>query len=320
MFDVTLPTATTTNHATRELRHLTAALDEAQAQILGGDGERGTADLVDLLDRVLNEIPVAAHDAVLKACREHTLHQVLLEDPYTARAFHKPRGYAGDAVMLDYLYSGLVPPGTSPVGADVFRATTGCATARSVVARRNLLSCAIDRAAENRRRPNVLAVASGHLREAVGSNSLAAGGLGSFLALDQDAESLSVVERDYGSLGVRAVRESVGALLKRRVVFSELDLVYAAGLFDYLDDRTARALVEILFSTLLPGGRLLVANFTPRHQARAYMAWFMDWRLICRDEVGLASLTTGIATSDIAETQLFTDAPGNIAYLELVRR
>src|SRR5215471_14831280 len=38
------------------------------------------------------------------ACQTHPLHRMALEDPFTERAFSKPRGYAGDAVMLDYIY------------------------------------------------------------------------------------------------------------------------------------------------------------------------------------------------------------------------
>lgn len=34
-------------------------------------------------------------------CRQHSLTQFLLQDPLTSRAFTKPRGYAGDAVMMD---------------------------------------------------------------------------------------------------------------------------------------------------------------------------------------------------------------------------
>jgi extracellular factor (EF) 3-hydroxypalmitic acid methyl ester biosynthesis protein len=37
--------------------------------------------------------------------REHRLHQLLLEEPFTRRAFYKPRGYAGDAATLDYVYA-----------------------------------------------------------------------------------------------------------------------------------------------------------------------------------------------------------------------
>lgn len=37
-------------------------------------------------------------------CLSHFLRGLLHQDPFTYRAFSKPRGYAGDAVMTDYIY------------------------------------------------------------------------------------------------------------------------------------------------------------------------------------------------------------------------
>src|SRR6185369_13041245 len=36
--------------------------------------------------------------------RSHELWDVFCQDPLTRRAFEKPRGYAGDAVMMDFVY------------------------------------------------------------------------------------------------------------------------------------------------------------------------------------------------------------------------
>src|SRR5947209_16410808 len=38
-------------------------------------------------------------------CRQHPLMKLLQHDPLTWRAFTKPRGYAGDAVMMDLVYA-----------------------------------------------------------------------------------------------------------------------------------------------------------------------------------------------------------------------
>ena len=41
------------------------------------------------------------------ACQDHPIAKIVLEDPedpYVRRAFDKPRGYAGDAIMLDFIY------------------------------------------------------------------------------------------------------------------------------------------------------------------------------------------------------------------------
>ena len=298
---------------------LTSVLDLACHRIFAGEARVAATDLLELFDRLFREASPAEQALVIQTCREHRLHELLLEDPYTARAFQKPRGYAGDAVMLDYMYSGNPPLGTSPIGAAIFAVTAGCAAAQSVVARRDLLRALIDRAAERSARPNILAVACGHLREAAASVAVREGRASGIIALDQDAESLAVVERVHARDGVRTLRESVGGLLKGRVTFADLDLAYAAGLYDYLDDRTAAALTGKLFAMLRPGGSLVVANFTPGHQARGYMTTFMDWRLICRDEAALDALALALPPAAVAGKRTFTDSAGNIAYLELVR-
>src|SRR5688500_18766448 len=71
--------------------------------------------------------PLVAHapEALLKtrafpAMRRHAVFNLLLEDPHTSRAYWKPRGYAGDAVMMDFMYDQQVPAGTSRIGCAIF--------------------------------------------------------------------------------------------------------------------------------------------------------------------------------------------------------
>src|SRR5262249_11943579 len=130
------------------------------------------------------------------ACRRHPLHGLLLQDLYTRRAFERPRGYAGDAAMLDYIYSGDPPDGTTPLGGEVFRVTAGDSIAQSVVARRDLLAARIDTTAAWQERPVILSVGCGHLREAQVARAVRPGWGGTLYALDQDEASLAVVKRE----------------------------------------------------------------------------------------------------------------------------
>jgi hypothetical protein len=256
---------------------------------------------------------------VAPACRRHPLHALLLQDPYTRRAFEKPRGYAGDAVMLDFVYSGAAPAGTTDLGREVFRSTAGSPNGRSVVARRDRLAELIDEAAEARREPAILSVGCGHLREAQQARSAQTGWGGRFQALDQDAESLAVVQRQQGGNGVRTVHSSIGPLVRGRSGIEGQDLVYAAGLFDYLSDTLAAGLLRALYSMLQPGGRLLVANFTPESHGRGYMEACMDWWLVYRDEGRMEALAAAGASAGASRSSIYGDGGGNIVYLELTR-
>ena len=107
--------------------------------------------------------------AAIAECRRHPLLNQLHEDPFTRRAFAKPRGYAGDAVMLDYVYGReeLWPePVATPLGRAIFRYTTLAPAAEGVRARRGFMADLLDRLAETIGHPHVLSVAAGHLREA----------------------------------------------------------------------------------------------------------------------------------------------------------
>jgi SAM-dependent methyltransferase len=300
------------------LAALEEVLDHAGEALRAGDDD-ATDRLVERLDRLVDRAgSAAARTALSMACRRHPTHALLLEDPYTRRAYDKPRGYAGDAVMLDHVYDGRVPEGTSEIGAAVFRTTTSCSTARSVVVRREVLARRLDEVADRVIAPRVVSIAAGQLREAQRARAVLEGRLGSFLAIDQDRDSLDEIARSTGPGHVTTLRESVGAILKGRVPLACIDLAYAAGLLDYLDDRTAQALVGVLAQSLSAGGRLLVANFTRGHHARGYMELVMDWVLVRRDAEDLEALVRDLPID--ASIERWTDRDGNVAYLELVRR
>ena len=61
------------------------------------------------------------------------------------------------------------------------------------------------------------------------------------------------------------------------------DLIYCAGLFDYLADETCRAVVELLYRNLRPGGLVVVANMKDDKPFRNFIEFVLDWHLIYRD-------------------------------------
>jgi extracellular factor (EF) 3-hydroxypalmitic acid methyl ester biosynthesis protein len=116
------------------------------------------------------------------------------------------------------------------------------------------------------------------------------------------------------------VRGSVRGVLAGKVAYKDLDLAYAAGLYDYLADPVAIQLTARLFAMLRPGGRLLVPNFNQSLRDMAYLEAFMDWWLIYRDDGDMARLLGAIPESEIAGERLFRDRHGNITFLEVTRR
>ena len=252
--------------------------------------------------------------------RQHPLLGLLHQDPYSHRGYAKPRGYAGDAVLLDYLYHAQVPAGTTPAGAGVFGQTVTSSGGLAVVWRARYLGGQLDAvAARHPGKAQVLSLACGHLREANFSRALADGGVAALHAWDQDAESLAVVQKDYGHLSVQSALVVVKALLKGERSLSGLHLAYAAGLYDYLPDPVAVALTARLFAMLAPGGKLIVPNFLPSQPARGYMESAMDWHLIYRTSEQIQSLAAALPAAQVASQGYFEDPYGAVGYVEVVK-
>jgi extracellular factor (EF) 3-hydroxypalmitic acid methyl ester biosynthesis protein len=68
------------------------------------------------------------------------------------------------------------------------------------------------------------------------------------------------------------------------------DLLLCPGIFDYLDDEEAAAMLRLFYGTLAPGGRMTVFQFAPHNPSRALMEWIANWYLIYRDEAQFRSV------------------------------
>jgi hypothetical protein len=122
-----------------------ALLDEAANRLKNGEVFGAYRLLGEPLSSLRDD--AAAHglgESFTAAARGHRLFEIVQQDPYTRRAFQKPRGYAGDAVMLDYVYGGVPPACTSAISRTCFSATTRGPRGLSVLYRRCLLRAYLD--------------------------------------------------------------------------------------------------------------------------------------------------------------------------------
>jgi extracellular factor (EF) 3-hydroxypalmitic acid methyl ester biosynthesis protein len=91
------------------------------------------------------------------------------------------------------------------------------------------------------------------------------------------------------------------------------------GLYDYLPDGVAERLTEFLYSILEPGGRLLIANYTPEMELTAFIEMFMQWDLIYRDLRQMRQLARRIPLADPSLLAVKQLAGRMILVLELTR-
>ncbi|HYW80967.1 MAG TPA: hypothetical protein VE890_15410, partial [Thermoguttaceae bacterium] len=160
-------------------------------------------------------------------CRRHGLKGLFHQDPFTRRAFNKPRNYPGDAELIDYIYGPeehWPAPEASPLGQCVFNYTIGSPAPEGVRARRGYMADAIDRLAAATPGPHVLSIAAGHLREANLSSAVKRKKLGRLVALDNDPISLEEVRRCYSRYDVETVHDGIRRLLTGQADLGSFDL------------------------------------------------------------------------------------------------
>ena len=293
-----------------------AALDEFETAI----SSTGLSSGLDALRRRLAiERQRQSPESWRTCCEEvvgHPALHTLLQDPYSRDARRKPSGYPGDARTLDYVYlRSYGDQAVSEAGQALFALTTGVPIASAVRDRcRRLADHIADDAARHR---TVVSVACGHAREL----DLIPAGLTAeirFWGIDHDEQSVASARRrrpgDCFEVG------SVRALLQGIRRLPPGDLVYASGLFDYLDDRLAVALLKRMFQAVAPGGRVIVANLTPANDEIAYMEAVMDWWMCYRDQAALLDVARSAGLTDREHhVTAHTTSDGRVAWLQIDR-
>jgi hypothetical protein len=301
-----------------------ALLDDVYEKISRRQIEEGMNELLPgLKARRMTSSP-RDWNKLVEACLAHPLRNLLHQDPFTWRAYSKPRGYAGDAMLLDFIYGREegwpIPDGTSEIGRMVFEYTTRSAACDGVRGRRGFIADLLDKLVEEVRLPHVLSLAAGHLREAQLCSAVKRRKLGRFVALDADAESLKEVERCYGRFGVEAFVAPIRKLLSHKVQLGTFDVAYSTGLFDYLQLNTAQRLTWVLFQMLRPGGKLLVANFLPGIPDFGYMESYMDWKLVYRTRLDMMEISACIPQAQIRDIRIFAEENQNIIFLQVTKQ
>lgn len=306
---------------------MTELLDHVESELLV---KEKIGEALDLLGKRLNEMRgKASFDSwkqMISNCYpQHSISRILFQDPLTRRAFQKPRGYAGDAIMMDLVYATESQLGLSTdeslteFGRNLHSHVLQFSACKAVRSRKQLIAKTIDEVASKINKPRILSVACGHLREAENSKTVLEGRIGRFIALDQDIESLQCVKSKFTSYGVEPIHASVKDILLGKFDFSDFDLIYSAGLYDYLKDPVAISLTRILFEKLSPGGRMLIANFLPNHQTVGYMEACMDWWLIYRDKVQMKELLSSIHEERVKNTIVYEDVDQSVVYLDVLK-
>lgn len=296
---------------------------------------QGIDSFIERFEQIVAELPENLRP-VHRLHFRRQLHPLILCSPFAYRAFHKPLGYAGDYEMVAMM---LRPPYE---GCTLFaklmnvwllnQAPVAAHRHRIQYLQRKLTEEAL-RIRQLGRIGRVYNLACGPahevetlLREQPLVNAL------QFRLVDFNPEtldhvqkSLTAAKRDKArTTALEFERRAVQSLIKESVramgrgTGHRYDVVYCAGLFDYLSDAVCNRVLAVLYDMLAPDGLLVATNVTDvmnrSHPFRHSLDYVLDWHLIYRSGPELRALCPMCPDS---ETTVIADETGVNVFLEV---
>ncbi len=260
------------------------------------------------LTQLVSGLPEEHHTAYRNYYKAE-LHHLALHSPFMKRAYSKPLGYAGDYEMMNMLYRDHAE-GDSLFGQALNLYATQEPAAQANINRLQYLGDKIRAAIEARGHVRLASIGCGPARElaALLDKSPELGRYLDVALIDQEERVLVYCERTLSPLAVktgvklRFIRESVRRLLtakKLKDTLGECDLIYSAGLFDYLNVRSFSALLSGLYDALGPSGHLCVGNVALHNPTRYFMEYALDWFLIHRSPAELVEFANALKPAPI---------------------
>jgi len=269
--------------------------------------------------------------SVHKSYARRELHPIMLCSPFLYRTYTKPLGYAGDYEMVNMMLRNPYE------GSSAFAKLLNFAllSTAPVVAHRNRIDYLVTKLrAECARRVSlgktrIFNLACGpavevqrFLRECEESD------LAEIDLLDFNAETLEYTRERIREASMAGGRETKVGYFQRSVhqllraatqggedEFTGYDIVYCAGLFDYLSQRVCARLVELFCTMVKPGGVVIVTNVSDRNPSKAWMEYLVEWNLIYRGRPEMEDLIPD--KFPVRKTTILEDATGVNLFLEI---
>ena len=258
--------------------------------------------------------------------------------PMYQRAFDKPLGYAGDFRLIEMYFSDNLS-GENLYPQFLQYLAQRYPLGKAVRSREGLMRRIIRETIETTASSRIVSLACGPaielknlLNEFPSSNHST-----EFVIVDQDEQAMHFAHNALsrallspGSAVAQRVRLnglhiSVKQILRpsdeteAEVINSSLgnaDLIYAAGLYDYLPETVAVALTKSLYDHLRPGGRLFIGNLKECPVSSWIMEYVLSWHLQYRTEETMENLAAPLVAKG-AESRVTLDDTQLCVFLEV---
>ncbi len=232
------------------------------------------------------------------------------------RSAFQPHGYAGDFRIIEWIYELEATLGQRDDQPGIVNcldyAFSQINSTRALWARRERLRRIVEEELERVPTLRILDVACGGSRYVADAAATCDPARLHLTCVDQDASAIRFVERRFEALGLKSFSAHCGPLKELAQVTRDrrYDLVFSAGLFDYLDDGTARGLLSQFASLLNPGGLIAISNYHPDDDTAFLKKIAVNWDLIFRTEADLLRIMPKGMTGETERS-----SEGSLAFL-----
>jgi extracellular factor (EF) 3-hydroxypalmitic acid methyl ester biosynthesis protein len=313
--------------------------------------------LADKLGEITLDFDQRQKDGHQKYVRETKYYEIVQEAHFYWRIMNKPEGYAGDAEMMNLIYRNQ-PEGATPFGMLLHKDAVSSEACQAVRNRRDLLKKGIAGTGGGK----ILSVAAGPamemqdiLTEDQSDDTFYCH------AFDHDIKTIQNVYKSFQDARFKYLLGNAFHLIKGRFkvavprkyainycnpkgdfsgvnrlftpikyTFETLqtenyDLVYSAGLFDYIktfqtdNTKGTIALTANLFNLVKPGGSLIIGNFSPANprNLRFMMEYINDWHLIHRTKEEMLDFARSIPEREIRSMEILEEPLGINYFLKI---
>jgi hypothetical protein len=238
----------------------------------------------------------------------------MYQSAYAHRAYYKPRGYAGDFEMMKIVYNNE-RRGKTLFGKSMEHYFVSVPEAQAVRNRAVYLSQKLKGVLETRESCRIMSLACGpamEIQNLMKEQPSLFHEKAEIHLVDQDLEALKRCQKDIHDLSrqnnistkFQFHSWAVKNIIETGSPIKEIDLVYSAGLFDYLSDPVAQYAARQLIQALRSNGHVVIGNFNTSAPNRFGMSLVTDWNLIYRTEDDLKDLFAPVARANIEQEPL----------------
>ena len=304
----------------------------------------------------INKTLLDLNDQEQEQYRKFTLNsrlsKILQASPFFWRIVNRPEGYPGDAEMMNMIYRNSFE-GETPFGRFVTRGAVRSQICQAVRNRKTFLYEEIIKTGGGK----ILSLAAGPAKEMYDVLNESGKNNGyDFLALDHDIKTLRNVVESGSNDGVKYALANAFQIIKNNLsiafpkkeclydcdpgndfngsleninakyeiaalVPDTYDLVYSAGLYDYIKtypddmDKGTAALTKNLFQLVKPGGTLVIGNMGTNINGSDLfsMEYLQNWLLIKRTEDDILDFAKAIPEEYINKIEVVKE-PEKINY------